>query len=100
MVGIYLALVLVAAGVLLMAATGVLPTDPAALDLGRLPADLVPQPAGFLWTGILIVLATPLTRVLVALRGYLRAGEREMALVSVTILAVISLGVALGTLGG
>lgn len=100
--GTYAAITLIAIGVALMAATGRSPLDASApLDLGRLAGDLAAlRPEGFLWLGLLLVLATPSTRVLVSLGGYVRAGEREMAVVAALILAVIALGVAAGTIEG
>ena len=101
MAGTYSAVALIAVGVLLMVLTGRSPRDVApAFDPGRLVADLVAlRPSGFLWSGVLIVLATPLTRVLAALGGYVRAGEREMAVVAGLILGVIVTGVLVGTAG-
>jgi len=98
-IGTYASVGLMAVGVVLMALSGRSPLDVApALDLGRLPADLAAfRPAGFLWLGLLLVLATPSARVVASLVGYLRAGEREMAVVSALILLVIALGVAAGT---
>ena len=51
--------------------------------------------AGFLWLGLLAAIATPAARVAAALVGFLRRGERTMAIVAVLILAVISLSVVL-----
>lgn len=99
--GTYAGISLVAIGVVLMAVDGRSPLDVApALDPGRLVDDIVAlRPAGFLWLGVLVVLTTPPARVLVALIGYLRRAEREMALVAVLILIVIGLGVVAGTSG-
>jgi len=100
-VGTYAAMALVGLGVALMLASGRSPLDVApVLDPGSLAADLAAlRPSGFLWLGILIVLATPPLRVATALSGYLRAGERQMAVVALLILAVIALGVVVGTSG-
>ena len=89
----------IAVGVVGMAATGRSPLDVApALDLARLPADLVAlRPAAFLWLGLVGLVATPSARVLAALVGYLREGERAMALVAGLILLVVALGVLAGT---
>jgi uncharacterized membrane protein len=102
MVGTYASVGLIAVGAVLMALTGRGPLDGApAFQPERLPDDLRSlQPAGFLWLGIVVVLATPLARVVTALVGYLRVGEREMALVASLILIVITLGVVAGTMGG
>lgn len=102
MAGTYTAMAFMALGVLLMAMTGRSPRDVApTFDPGRLIDDLASvQPAGFLWAGVLLVLATPLARVVAALAGFVRAGERELALVAALILAVIAAGVVVGTTGG
>lgn len=101
MLGSYGSVGLIAVGVLLMALTGRGPLDTApAFEPGRIADSLrTLQPAGFLWLGIVVVLATPLGRVVMALAGYLRVGEREMALVAALILTVVALGVVAGTLG-
>jgi uncharacterized membrane protein len=99
--GTYAAVALIAVGVVLMVTNGRSPLDVApVLDPGSLAADLAAlRPSGFLWLGVLIVLATPPLRVATALIGYLRAGEREMARVAFLILFVIALGVVAGTSG-
>ena len=96
--GTFIAIGIIAIGVVLMAVNGRSPLDAApALDIGRLPADLARlQPAAFLWLGLLVMLATPSARVIASLIGYLRAGERGMALVAVAILTVIAIGVITG----
>jgi uncharacterized membrane protein len=72
-------------------------TDAPAFDPGRIPAEILAlQPVGFLWLGLLVIVATPIGRVVVSLMGYLATGERRMALVSVAILVVIGVGVILG----
>ena len=99
--GTLAAVALLAVGCLVLLASGRSPLDIApALDPGRIPADIAGlQPAGFLWLGLLAVVATPGARVAAALVGYGRQGEREMAIVSGLILVVIAAGVAAGTLG-
>ena len=98
-VGTYLAIALIAVGVVLMLATGKSPLDVAqALEPGRLIADLANlQPAGFLWFGIIVVLLTPAARVAISAIAYARAGDRPMALIAVLVLLVIATGVVLGT---
>lgn len=102
MLGTYVSVGLITVGTILMVVTGRGPLDGApGFVPARLADDLLTlQPAGFLWLGIVAVLATPLARVVTALGGYLRAGEREMALVAALILAVVALGVVAGTIGG
>jgi uncharacterized membrane protein len=83
-------------GVGLMVAAGIGPLDGGpSLDLDTLAADLVAlRPAAFLWVGLGIVLATPITRVAAAGIGYGRQRQWTMVLVSIGILAVIAVGVA------
>ncbi|HYX11030.1 MAG TPA: DUF1634 domain-containing protein, partial [Candidatus Acidoferrum sp.] len=51
------------------------------------------RPAGFLWLGLIAVVATPTARVAASLIGYARRGERAMAVVAVLILIVIAMSV-------
>ncbi|MBI3745509.1 MAG: DUF1634 domain-containing protein [Chloroflexi bacterium] len=97
--GTYVAIALIAIGVVLMLARGLSPADHApALDPGRILANLVAQrPEGFLWVGVLVVMLTPAARVVLALVGYARDGEREMVIVSFLILTVIAIGIVLGS---
>jgi uncharacterized membrane protein len=91
----YVAALLLTIGVLLMVAAGISPlAGGPALDLTSLISDLASlQPAGFLWLGLLTVIATPLSRVLGAAIGFGLAGDRRMVVVSVAILAVIAVSV-------
>ena len=73
-----------------------MPAGPRSTRLG-LPSDLVAvKPAGFLWLGLVVALATPLGRVAASLVGYVAGGERRMAFIAAAILAVVSLAVILG----
>ncbi len=96
--GTYLSIGLMAVGVVLMLANGSSPLDDAqSFDPARIPADIVAlQPAGFLWLGLLVILATPLARVAASGIGFAAGGERRMALIAVAILAVIAVGVVVG----
>lgn len=98
-IGTYVSVGLIAVGTVLLIGSGRSPLDAApALDPGRLAADLLGlQPAGFLWLGILGVVATPAARVAAAFVGFNRSGERRMALVAAAILIVIAIGVVTGT---
>jgi uncharacterized membrane protein len=93
----YIGTALLVAGVLLMVSNGIAPSSGGpSLDLASLPADLVAfRPAGFLWLGLLAVLATPITRVVAAAVAFWLAGDRQMVAVAVAILVVI--GVAIGS---
>ena len=100
--GTYLSVALIAAGSVLLGASG---TSPIAggpeLALDRIVGDVLAlRPAGFLWLGILGVLATPGLRVLRALIGFGRAGERPMAGVALAVLIVIAVGVFVGVVSG
>ena len=91
----YVAVGLLAIGTALLLLAGISPLaggppfDPAQL----VPDLLALDPAGFLWLGILAVIATPLSRVAGAAVGFVQRGERIMALVSVAILGVISISI-------
>jgi uncharacterized membrane protein len=92
-----------AVGTLLMIREGIDPLEAGypTLDLAALPADLLGlRPTAWLWVGILVILATPIARVGLALLGFLTSGERQFALVALAILMVIGTGVAIGALGG
>jgi uncharacterized membrane protein len=98
--GTWVGIGLLAVGVAAMLAQGISPLDPAypPLDPAVIPTDIAAlRPAGFLWAGLLIIIATPPARVAAALVGYLAARERAMAAVSAGILVVIAAAVALGT---
>ena len=92
-VGTWLAMGLVLAGVALRFATGVdpfahggvPPFDPAQI----VPDMLALQPEGFLWAGIVLVIALPIGRVVVAGVGFLAAGDRRLALVSLLVFLVV-----------
>ena len=95
--GTYGSVALLGVGVVLMFVAGISPlAGGPRFELDLVVDDLVNlRPAGFLWLGLVAVLATPSARVVASLIGYLRRGERVMAGVAVLILAVIALSVAL-----
>ncbi len=98
----YLAVGLLSAGVVLMLAAGISPlAGGPPLDPGRMVADLgALTPAAFLWLGILAVIVTPISRVVVAAIGFGRLGDRWMVGVAVGILAVIALAIASAVAAG
>jgi uncharacterized membrane protein len=100
--GTYLSVALLTIGVALMAAGGLSPfAEGPAFDPTRLVADVVAlRPEGFLWLGLVAVIATPIARVAASFVGYLRSGERAMAVVALLILGVIALSVFLATVSG
>jgi uncharacterized membrane protein len=96
------AVALLVVGLLLMILDGIGPlTGGPRLDLGSLPADLAAlRPAAFLWLGILAVIATPVSRVVVAAFGFARRGDRPMVAISVAVLVVIATAIASGLATG
>ena len=98
----YAAIALLLVGVLLMLVAGISPlAGGPELDPRELLGDLARvDPAGFLWLGLLAVIATPVSRVLGAAIGFARRGETSMAAIAAAILAVISCGVAAALITG
>ena len=92
-VGTYVAVALVLVGVIAMLAAGIDPLSHGrapSFDLLRIPADLAAgRPEGFLWAGLGVVLALPLGRVVVSGIGFLAAGDRRLALISLAVLLVV-----------
>jgi uncharacterized membrane protein len=102
-IGTYVSVGLLAIGVALMALDGISPlAAPPTLDLSVLLSQIrSADPVGFLWLGLIVVIATPTARVAASLVGYLRDGERAMVFVSIAILVVIGTSVVLAVgLGG
>ena len=96
-IGTYASVALLAIGFVLMLVSGIHPRSGGPpFDPTTLVTDLAAlRPAGFLWLGLIAVVATPAARVLASLVGYVRRGERAMAIVATLILVVIALSVAL-----
>jgi uncharacterized membrane protein len=96
-IGTYSAIALLLVGLALMVANGIAPLSGGpAFDAGRVVADLVGlHPAGFIWLGLAVVVATPSARVIASLVGFARRGDRTMAVVAALILVVIAVSVAL-----
>ena len=91
----YVAVGLLAIGLFLMIVDGISPTSGGPpLDLETLGAQLVAlDPAGFLWRGLMAVIAAPIGRVIVAAIAYARDQDWLMVTVSIAILVVIAIGV-------
>jgi uncharacterized membrane protein len=98
----YLAVGLLATGVVLLLVAGVSPlAGGPPLDAAEFLPDLLAlEPAGFLWLGIIVVIATPLSRVVGAAVGFIGRGERLMATVSLAILGVIAISIAIALATG
>ena len=101
-IGTYASVILLALGVVAMVVTATSPLDAAPpFDVRAVVGDIVAlEPAGFLWLGIVLVIATPSARVAASLVGYLRQRDRTMAIVATLILCVIVLSVVLAESGG
>jgi len=101
-VGTYLSISAVVVGTVLLLGGGISPLAASpALQVDRLLPDILGgRPAGFLWLGILAICVTPALRVVGALVGFWRRGERRMVGVAVAILVVVAAGVVTGLLAG
>ena len=95
--GTYVSVALLGVGAILMFARRIAPFAGGPPFQPELVLDDVIhlRAAGFMWLGLLAAIATPAARVAAALVGFLRRGERTMAIVAVLILAVIGLSVVL-----
>ena len=94
--GTRVAMALILVGVVGMALTGVDPISATApgFSLAAIPGlTLSLQPEGFLWAGLVVLVALPLGRVVVSGAGFLAAGDRRLALVSVLVILVIGISV-------
>ena len=91
----YVAVGLLVVGVVLMIADGISPLSGGpGLDLATLGSQLVAlDPAAFLWLGLLVVVATPIGRVIVAGIAYARQADWLMVAIALGILAIIAIGV-------
>jgi uncharacterized membrane protein len=91
--GVYLAMALIATGIVLAAIAGIDPLErglePALDPAGIVSAMLALRPEGFLWAGIVLIIAIPIARVVVAGVGFLATGERRFALISLLVLLVV-----------
>ena len=100
--GTYVSIALVALGTILLLGGGVSPlAGSPPLTVATLVGDIASlRPEGFLWLGILGICATPALRVIGAMVGFWRRGERRMVVVALLILAVVAAGVVTGLLAG
>jgi uncharacterized membrane protein len=96
-VGTWLAMGLVLVGVILMLATGVDPLDHGAVppfQLTAIPGQMLAlEPQGFLWAGIVLIIALPIGRVVVSGLGFLAARDLRMAGISLAVLIVVLVSV-------
>ena len=97
-VGTYVSVGAVGLGTILLVLGGTSPTSGGPpLVPSQVIDDIVAlRPAGFLWLGMLGILATPALRVAHATAALARAGEPRMAVVGLLVLGVIAAGVIVG----
>jgi uncharacterized membrane protein len=97
----YASVAVLVVGVALMVAAGISPLSGGpAFDATQLFAELASiSPVGFLWLGLVIVIATPIVRVVGAAISYGLAGQWTMVAIAVGILVVIVAGVAIAATG-
>jgi len=96
--GTYLGVALLAIGIVLMLAAGIDPltTPPARFEPASVAGDITALRAtGFLWAGVLVLMALPVTRVAIAAVAFARAGDRRMAAIAVAVLIVLAVSVVL-----
>ena len=91
----YVSVGLLVIGVTLMIADGISPLSGGpSLDLATLGAQVAAlDPAGFLWLGLIAVIAAPIGRVIVSAITYARDADWLMVAISLGILLVIAVGV-------
>ncbi len=95
--GVYAAMALISIGIVLAGLAGIDPLArglaPALDPAGIVSSMLALQPEGFLWAGIVLILAIPIGRVVVAGVGFLATGERRFALISLLVLLVVVISI-------
>jgi len=91
----YLSVGLLTIGVALLLGAGVSPlAGGPRLDLTSIGSAIAGlDAAGFLWLGLLAVIAAPISRVVLAAVAYARSDDWQMVAVAVAILAIIAVGV-------
>ena len=97
----YVSVALLAIGVVLLLVGGTSPmAGGPALDVTAIGGQLAGlEPAGFIWLGLLAVIAAPVARVILAGFVFLRDGDRAMAGVALAILAVLATGIVIAGTG-
>ena len=95
-IGTYTAMALVLIGVVLMTLGGIDPLATASqpFDLAIVVDDVIAlRAAGFLWLGIVLVIALPVGRVLLELAGAIAHRDASMIAVAVGILIVVGVAI-------
>jgi uncharacterized membrane protein len=93
--GLALSMALLAVGLALAATHGRLRADP--VGPGEALASLVAgRPSGFMAVGILVLVATPVVRVLALVASFAREGDRRFAAVAAAVALVLAIAVGIG----
>jgi uncharacterized membrane protein len=97
----YVAAGLLTIGLALMFVNGISPLDQGPpLDPATLASQIAAlDPAGFVWLGLLTIVAAPIGRIILAAIAFARDGDRLMVAISIGILVVLGSGVAVALLG-
>ncbi len=97
----YLSVGLLLVGVVPMVIAGTSPLSGGpGLDLAKLPEMIAGlDPVAFLWLGILMVIATPISQVALAAVAYARNRDRTMVAIALAILAIMAVGVVTAAAG-
>ena len=93
--GMILSLALMFFGLVLGIVTG--SHEASVVPLERIPSEILEMdPAAFLTLGIVLLIATPLARVIGALCVFIRERDRKFVLVSLAVLLSVAMAVLLG----
>lgn len=93
--GVILAVAIVLVGLALLAAGR--PMPPGGLRPTEIPRELAAgSPAGFLGLGVLLLMLTPVARVLLSVAYFARERDRAYVAITLTVFLILMAGVALG----
>ena len=98
-IGILAAALLLAIGLALLIARGLPPlaAAPSHVSLEGLPGGLASgQGRAFVLLGVMVLLLTPLARVVLSVATFAREGDRDFTIITVFVLAILITSLALG----
>lgn len=98
-VGVAASVVLLIVGIILLGASGEssIHAPAAKASLGALPGELAGGNAqGFLFLGVIVLVFTPLVRVLLSLGAFASVEDVPFALMTLFVLVILSVGLVLG----